>query len=204
MYADVISPRYGVTSLQQKNEIDNNHAERCCHETQSVSEEQLWNSPSFSVIRRWYKVRTQLKAMEGKIQQWCQNDTQAITDFGFLAPSAFGFRSATIPCKKCACSTCDALAVLEETCKTLIISKQQLANAEKEHAEAKNEHAEAENRMMPNYRSAKKDRALELLGKILADKAELVASHLNLISKDANLEHWGLLEWNVSCSFNRS
>ncbi|KAI2494475.1 hypothetical protein MHU86_20043 [Fragilaria crotonensis] len=167
MYADVISPRYGVTSLQQKNEIDNNHAERCCHETQSVSEEQLWNSPSFSVIRRWYK-------------------------------------SATIPCKKCACSTCDALAVLEETCKTLIISKQQLANAEKEHAEAKNEHAEAENRMMPNYRSAKKDRALELLGKILADKAELVASHLNLISKDANLEHWGLLEWNVSCSFNRS
>lgn len=125
--------------------------------------------------------------MEAKIQQWCQNDTQAITDLGFLAPSAFGFRSATIPCKKCACSTCDALAVLEETCKTLIISKQQLARAEKEHAEAKNEHAEAENRMTPNDRSAKKDRELELLGKILADKAELVASHLNLISKDANL-----------------
>ena len=179
--------------------LTTNPAERFGLEGQWVSEEYLWSSASFSLTHRWYKLCTQLKAMVGKIQQWCQNDTQIIADLGFLAPSAFGFNSATVRCKKCACITCDALIVLKETCESLVISKQEQAHAEKEHAEAEKEHAEAEkqraeaemkgtdteSRMAPHDPSAKKDRTLELLGERVADKAGRVADKAYFIFQDA-------------------
>ncbi|KAI2507320.1 hypothetical protein MHU86_7156 [Fragilaria crotonensis] len=177
MDADVISPSYGVAALQQEIAIDNNFR----LETQSVFQDNLQSISSFSVISRWYKLRNQFKDMKGKILQWCQDDTQATADLGFLAPSAFGVERATIRCETYASASCDALTELKETRESLVILKQELAFAEKQYVVAKKERTDAENLMAPNDPSAEKDSTLELLRMDLARKAKEVSMCAKLV-----------------------
>jgi hypothetical protein len=215
MDVNVIRPSYGVAALHQENEMHDNLAERFRPKTQhsaqiSISEEHLWDSSSFSVTHRWDKLRTQFEATGGKLQQWIQNNTQTIADLEFLAPSAFGFKGATIRCEKCACTPRDAFAMLKKTCKSLVISKKQLDRAEKERADAEKKRAEAqkghadaekkdadrekkrtdtENRMAPNEPSTTQDWALEMLRECVTDKTNLVSNYAILVFEGAKSIH---------------
>ncbi|KAI2512984.1 hypothetical protein MHU86_1530 [Fragilaria crotonensis] len=182
MDADVISPSYGVAAHQQEIAIDNNFR----LETQSVFEDHQQSISSFSVISRWYKLRNQFKDMKGKIQQWCQNDTQTMADLEFLAPSAFGIEGATIRFQTYASASCDALTELKETCESLVIYKQELAHAEKQYAVAAKKRTDADKQMVPNDPSAENDSALELLRIVLAAQANLASMCAKLVFSYAN------------------
>jgi Protein kinase domain len=189
MDADTSSPSSGQLTSQQELEMES-HLGKRFKEPEPESED----SSSYSVTARWRKRAAKYEEFERTVQQWCQQDTLALTDQQLPAPSDFMFGQQPILCSDLAsCAMCKAIAELNASRESFVKSneeysaaKKELAEAETEHVEAKKEHAEAENQVMLNGPSSHSDRILELLTRLVADKAGRVADKARLVARDAS------------------